>query len=452
MHGPKITVIGAGSYFFGRPIIKLMATSQVMAGGTLALVDTDKRVLGTMMHMAERVFQKNHSQVKLLGATDRKKVMAGSDFIVLTFGIKTAYYRGIETEIAAKYGIRQPSGQTNGPSGVITALRNVPHAIMVARDALKLAPHAWIINLVNPTDVLGLALGRYVPEMRSFALCDGHREPENTLTWLKVAGILPESVMSIPPDVYNKLDLRIGGVNHCCWMVRFTYDGQDMLPTVNRWVVKMQKNQPNADYGFVQQLFELYGALPTIISHTKEYVPFFQGNGVNPVIPHPLDIFNAKARTQAMAESWRLNEEYAAGKRSVRYFLNHTGSEITNDVMESMWGQMGRCYYINTANRGAVTNMPYDAYLELRCDIDLHGPRPHPFGPMPRGILALQNEVLDAHELAAEAAVSGDKAVLRRAMLADPICNNIADADAYIAELLNAEKDDLPKNWFKGGK
>ena len=34
----KITVIGAGSYFFGKPVIRKMATSPILAGGTLALV------------------------------------------------------------------------------------------------------------------------------------------------------------------------------------------------------------------------------------------------------------------------------------------------------------------------------------------------------------------------------------------------------------------------------
>ena len=35
MSGPKVTVIGAGSYFFGKQVIHKMATSEVMSGGTL---------------------------------------------------------------------------------------------------------------------------------------------------------------------------------------------------------------------------------------------------------------------------------------------------------------------------------------------------------------------------------------------------------------------------------
>jgi alpha-galactosidase len=116
--------------------------------------------------------------------------------------------------------------------------------------------------------------------------------------------------------------------------------------------------------------------------------------------------------------------------------------------MESMWGGLGKTFFINGPNRGAIPNLPDDAYLELRCHVDMAGPQPLPGVPFPRGALALQHQVLDTHELTAEAAVTGDRAVLRRALLTDPICNNIGDADNCIAELLEAERDALPSQWF----
>ena len=56
MTGPKITVIGAGSYFFGKQVIRKMADSAVLAGGTLALVDRDEAALRTMVDLARGVF------------------------------------------------------------------------------------------------------------------------------------------------------------------------------------------------------------------------------------------------------------------------------------------------------------------------------------------------------------------------------------------------------------
>ncbi|MFH0795864.1 MAG: glycoside hydrolase family 4 [Candidatus Omnitrophota bacterium] len=460
-YGPKITVIGAGSYFFGRPVIYKMATSPHMAGGTLALVDTNPGVLNTMMSLAQRVFKKSAGGVKLIGSTDRRKVMEGSDFVVLTFSERNTYFRGLDTKIAAKHGIKMCSSDTIGPGGIFRALREIPSALDIARDVRRLAPDAWLINYVNPTAVMGMALRKYAPDVRSFALCDGHREPYNTAWWCHLVGILPSDCyrlmekkpIPIPPRIAGKLDLKIGGVNHCTWLVRFRYGGKDMMPVVReqlvKWVEK-EKKEPGehskARYNSTcaLQLFDLYGAYPTAVGHTKEYVPFFQGYGILPNVPEPIRCFDAEQRAREMAAAWKVTEQYAAGKLSVEDFFKKNTSEHATDIVESMWAGLNRTFYVNSPNRGAVGNLPADAFLELLCHIDMQGPVPLPFGDMPPGLRALQYQILDTHELTADAAVTGDKKFLRRAMLTDPLCNNIPDADACIADLLEAERDVLP--------
>ena len=458
MAGPKVAVIGAGSYYFGKQVIHKFASSSVMAGGTLALVDTDQKALRTMMKLAGRVFREKKCRVKLIGSRKRREVLQDADFVVLTFSEKNAYFRGIDTKIAAEHGIRMCSSDTIGPGGIFRAMRELPKAVEMAEDVRRLAPDAWLINFVNPTTVMGMGLHRYAPEVRSFALCDGHHEPDNTLWWCKSVGILPQGATKVPPAVAAKLDLKIGGVNHCTWLVRFSYDGKDMLPTVKRMLRERKRNElkspsekakPRYSQNYALQLFNLYGAYPTAISHTKEYVPFFQGYGVRPVRPEPIRCFDARIRAAEMDRAWKQTEDYASGKLSVRHFLKEVGNDHATDIIESMWGALGKPFYINTLNRGAVTNLPYDAFLELRCDLDMLGPRPQPFGEMPRGILALQNQVLDTHELTAEAAMTGSRDMLLRAMMTDPLCNNIEDAKACISALLEAEKEVLPSYWFR---
>lgn len=456
--GPKITVIGAGSYFFGKCVIHKMATSPVMRGGTLALVDTDAAVLDTMTRLAKRIFAASRCGVKVVAHTDRRRLLEGSDFVVITFSRRNAHYRGVDTEIAARHGIRMCSSDTIGPGGIFRSLREVPLLLDMARDTARLAPDAWVINLVNPTAVMGIALMRFVPEVKSFALCDGHHEPYNTLNWCKAVGILPPKATTVPPAIWRKLDLKIGGVNHTTWIVRFRYEGRDMLPVWRQKLVQFvrrEARQPGEhskvryNWHYALQLFDLYGAYPTAIGHTKEYVPFFQGYGVAPVRPEPIRTFDAAARAREMAEAWKVTREYADGTRSATSFLRHIHDDHATDIIEQMWGNLGKAFYINCPNRGAVTNLAPDAFLELRCDIDLKGPRPQPFGEFPRGLLAHQQQILDTHELTALAAVTGDRAILRRAMLTDPICNNIEDADRCIADLLDAQRDVLPKYWFR---
>ena len=114
-----------------------------------------------------------------------------------------------------------------------------------------------------------------------------------------------------------------------------------------------------------------------------------------------------------------------------------------------MWGGLGKKFYINSANRGAVANLPDDAFLELRCELDMQGPRPLPAGEMPRGLLGLTHQVLDTHELTVEAAVSCDRKLLLRALATDPIVNNLGDARNIMNELLEAERDHLPAGWSR---
>ena len=140
--------------------------------------------------------------------------------------------------------------------------------------------------------------------------------------------------------------------------------------------------------------------------------------------------------------------DIAAGRRPVGGFLDTTRSDHASDIIEAMWAGLPKTFYINTRNRGAVTNMNDDAFLEIPCVVDMNEVRPLPFGEMPRPLLGYMQRVLDEHELAVEAAVAMDRGILRRAFLASMIAVSIADVDACIREMLRRERSCLPRGWF----
>ncbi len=458
MKHPKITVIGAGSYFFGKPVIWNMVNSAILSGGTLALVDTDEKVLTVMKNLADRAVNAVNSKTKIIASTNRKDVMADSDFVVLSFSVKNAYHRGMDTLISKKYGVTMCSSDTIGPGGIFRALREIPEILKIAEDVKQLCPNAWLINFINPTSVNGIALMRYAPDVKSFALCDGNHLPHSTQYYMKIAGIIEEEG-DATPEQCAKLKYKLAGVNHCTFLTSCEYDGQDCMPRIREHLVVEAKKErligpnfkakPRLNHEYAIELMDIYGAYPCAISHTKEYVPFFQGYGVMPNSPEPLITFDAYNRQQEMNLAWRETEKLANGETPIENFLNIPHGDHATDIIESMWGNLNKPFYINTANRGAVTNMPDDAFLELYCKVDMeNGPVPQPFGAIPRGILALQMQVLDTHELTAEAAVSCNRDILLRAMITDPIVNNIGDAKMIIKELLEAQKDILPKEWY----
>lgn len=465
MQSPKIVVIGAGSYFFGRPAIWNMVTSDVLKGGTLALVDTSSEVLATMMGIARRAIDHAGTNTALEGSTDRRDVLADADFVLLSFSNRNAHYRGVDCDISAKHGVRMCSGDTIGPGGVFRALREVPKALAMAKDVEELAPDAWVINFVNPTTVLGMALARY-SSVKSFALCDGQHEPHNRVRILKAVGLLPDDARVIPADVEQKLTLHIVGVNHFSWMTTFEYDRTDMMPKWRELIAAQSEEElSQAKHGgrtsddnayskakfnstYALKLMDVFGAYPRQIGHTKEYVPYFQGYGAAPVEPEPITVFDAAERQAKMDEFMRINRAYATGDRSIEEFFANGKGDHATDIIESMWGGLGKAFYVNTANRGAVSNMADDAFLELRSHLDMNGPVPLPAGEMPRGLLGLEQQVLDTHELTAEAAATCDRGILLRALATDPIVNNLVDAEALMEDLLEAEREELPAGWY----
>jgi alpha-galactosidase len=337
-------------------------------------------------------------------------------------------------------------------------LREIPEVLSVAKDFEKLAPDAWLVNFINPTAVMGIALMRH-SKMKSFALCDGNYGAEWRLKFLKMLDLLPEEEKNIPKETEAKLDMRIGGVNHCTFLTKFEYEKRDCLSLLmKRFRENAEKelseqpsdnSQARYSLNYAMQLYDVYGAFPTELGHIKEYVPFFQDIGSEPVYPEPLMLFDANLRQTEMTTAWQETKGIAEGDASVEKFLNENYNDIAADVIENMWGGLNKHFFINSANNGEISNMSDDAFVELYRKITMDGPQIGSFGNMPRGLLALQQQVLDAHELTVEAAVSCDKQLLYRAMATDPIVNNLGDARRIIDELLEEERKALSEGWYK---
>jgi len=453
---PKVTLIGAGSLFFGRQAIWQMVHSPILNCGTLALVDSDPERLDKMARLARQVIADQGVALALEASTERREVLAGSDFVVLSFAKDSVKYRGIDCEVAARYGIRMCSGDTIGPGGIFRTLRELPVILEVARDVERLCPQAWVVNYVNPTAAQGIGLRRFAPGVKSFALCDGLHMPYVKQRYALEAGIIADPD-EWSDEVDRRFDLRIAGVNHFTWILAAAYDGRDVLPAL----VEALRRDAAAESGHASgdskeiynatiglALYEAFGVIPACVAHTKEYVRFWQGLGKTPEPVPPLAIWQTAPRYRLHEAMWQQVDDFLSGRRPIGDFMRLFGPDMATDVIETMAGGLGKPFYINTFNAGAVSNMADDAFLELLCDLDMAGPRPRPVGPMPRGVRALQEQVLDQHELSAAAAATCDRALLRRAMLTDPLVRSIGDADAIIRELLEAEREALPAGWF----
>ena len=453
---PKVVVIGAGSLFFGRQAIWQMAHSSHLNAGTLALVDSDPARAEKMGELAERVVAETGVRLQIEAASHWKEALPGADFVVLSFAVDTVRYRGLDCRISEQYGIRMCSGDTIGPGGIFRAMRELPVILDCAADIQRYCPDAWVINYINPSAVNGMALERYAPRLKSFALCDSLHMPHVKARYAARAGIIADA-SEWTDELDAGFDLRIAGVNHFTWMLKAEWRGGDVS---GRIAESLRLSAATEDLGgdkgakalhndaIAWQLYEVFGYLPTCVAHTKEYLRFYQGHGrLADAIP-PLSIWETDARYARHEAMWRQVDDFNSGAAPISAFMKTLGPDHATDIIENMVGGLGQPFYINTSNRGAVSNMADDAFLELLCDIDMDGPRPRPVGAMPRGLRGLNELVLDTHELTAEAIVKADYRILRRALMTDPLTNSIADADAILSELLAAQRDALPNHWY----
>jgi len=454
---PKVVVIGAGSLFFGRQSIWQMVHSKYLNNGTLSLVDTDEEKLSKMVRLAEMVAKENNVSLKVEGSTNRRQVLKGADFVVLSFAEDTVKYRGIDCQVSLKYGIRMCSGDTIGPGGIFRAMRELPVIMECAKDIEELCPDAWVINYINPSTVHGIALSRYAPKLKSFALCDSHHMPNKKAYYAIRAGIIQDQ-SEFNEEIDRRFDFRVAGVNHFTWLLKAEYDGKDVMAPIAEALRRSAGTENNGgDRGakalyndaITYELYNIFGCIPTCTAHTKEYVRYWQGLGKTEDAIPPLSIWETEDRYKRHEEMWQQVDDFISGKYPIADYMKSFGPDHATDIIENMVGNLNKRFFINTLNNGAVTNMNNDSFLELLSEVSMDGIKPLHMGEMPRGIRGMQELVLDTHELTAEAVVERSYTKLRRAMMTDPLVNSIHDADLIIKELLEQERQMIPGYWYE---
>ncbi|MBC2603862.1 family 4 glycosyl hydrolase [Puniceicoccus vermicola] len=446
---PTLTLIGAGSLFFARQAIWAMHHLPGLRGGTLRLVDTDSANLERMHRLAEKTGESIDSPSRFEAYENFRDALPGSDFVVLSFSKDNAKYREIDCRISAKYGIRMCSGDTIGPGGVFRTLREYRPILEISQAVQELCPDAWLINYVNPSAIFGIMLMRTYPG-KYFALCDAQHLPYQSKSYLRLMGEDPER--------HSELETRAAGVNHFTFLLSATFAGEDVFDRLHE--AFRSHGQKEKDQGYSKgrfnntitaQLGDVFGALPTVTGHTKEYLPYYQGRSAIQESVPPLSVFDCDERTQWTADMWSEVESYLDGSVDVAEFHKKYKSDHATDIIHTMCVEDGRCYNVNVPNRAddgsrPVPNLPEDAFLEMQCRFDAKGPHPKPVGPMPLGLRGLQMGILDCHELTVQACLQKNRQLLVRALAMDPLVNSIATAEAVLDELYEAEKSAL-ESW-----
>jgi len=427
---PKITLMGAGSAVFARQLMTDILLVPGLDGGAFALVDIDAQRLELAHQLAEKLIPLSGKNWTVQAATDRRRVMADSDYIISFIEVGGLQAVRPEYEIPLKYGIKQCIGDTIGPGGIFKALRTGPDWLDILDDAQELCPGALVMNYTNPMSILTLAALR-ATDLPVVGLCHSVQGTSERLA----------EYAAVP---YAEMRWRCGGINHMAWFTELTHHGQDLYPRLHERAREPAFfDQDPARFETMRQ----FGYFVTESSgHFAEYVPYFRKR--DDLIAR-FDRDGYRGQTGFYADNWPMwrqaADAYARlmidGEIEIERRRSH---EYASYIIEARETGAPVRIHANVLNNGLIDNLPFDGCVEVACLVDENGIQPCQFGSLPPQLAALNQAHMAVHELAALALLEGDRQAAVHALMLDPltaaVCS-LQEIRCLFDELYQAERD-----------
>ena len=458
--GKRIVVVGGGSQFaLGLSESLVDYAQDVLAGATVVLLDIHAAHLDIVHGYASRLASMARADVTFEKTTDRRRAFEGADFILTTFRPGSHEQQLQDEEVPPRYGLQ--GNETVGIGGIFMACRVAPVLRAICADAAALCPNAWIVNYTNPTQYVA-DIVRRISQLHIICLCDGYIGMADYVA--RLLGCDPADVAIYP-----------GGTNHGMWIMRMTVKGEDGYPLLRERLnrsswdeiealfappdemefnhVQVRRDQIYQQfirgYGFPfhLRLFQLYGLLPApryywryhldqdaiIAEQRSGHYVSMAGFYMQHAVPRGFQDLEQRL------------EQAIGHQRSARRKGGGGHGDLAVRVISAIATGSGETFVVNVPNRGAIANLPDGAIVEVAAVVDHEGAHPFAMGPLPKELVGYQHALILSQELAVDAALSGSRDDLLRAILAHPLIHSATAAEQAMDELLALQAQWLPQ-------
>ena len=453
----KIACLGGGGLYFTRPIGDF-ALSEDFGGSEVALYDIDRDRAELMARMGRRLAREAGSRMRMTKAKGLAEAVDGSDFVLCSIGGiggsgASGYYESPthlgDKVICAKYGVPQIVGDTGGPAAMMAAFRSIPIYLKICREVERRAPRAVLLNHANPMAALCRAMTKYSSVGCVIGICHG------------VQGGIEHaaSILGVAP---RELETVWIGTNHYYWFIRMRHKGADVMPEFWR---KVRKHKSASGHEMTGDLSRAYGhwIVYPEDDHVIEFYPYLAQAQDPTDLPFGLSEHGFGKRMkplyggqETIADLRRADKAASREKMLKDYGRTLAAVKLPRNVEDPITGEgtarliadiaAGRrnVHICNIPNRGAVTNLPQEAVLEVEALTDSAGVRPVWMGEAPLALEALLRKRIAWQELVVEAAVKGDKQLALQAMQVDESAIAPKKSEAMLRELLANSRGMLP--------
>ena len=417
----KIAVVGGGSTYTPELIEGLVRRSQLQVD-EIALHDIDESRLRIVGSLASRMVHAAGWEGRLAATSELDEAVTGADAVLLQLRVGGQAARYKDETIPLQYG--SLGQETTGAGGFMKALRTVPVVLDIARRVDKLAaPGAWIVDFTNPVGIVTRAL-----------LDDGHR----AVGLCNVAIGFQRRIarlLQVDPD---HVHLEQIGLNHLSWIRAVHVGGEDVLPQV----IDRFGDEIAAEINVPVALVRTLGAIPSYYLHYF----YCQSEALNDMKRGPTraeQVMALEADLLAMYADPTLTSKPALlEERGGAYY-----SEAAARLVSSLVNNTGDVQVVDVRNQGTIEGLPDDAVVEVPCVIDDEGAHPIPQAALAPEMLGLIQHVTAYEQLTIQAALTGDRSIALRALLANPLVGEWSVSMRMLDELIAANVDDLPAYW-----
>jgi len=452
----KIACIGAGSLGFTRTLTHDLLTVPEFRDAEFALHDISARNLNMIARILRRDLSANGLKATVTHTTDRREAVKDADYV-----INSARVGGIEAftfdiDIPLKYGVDQCVGDTLCAGGIMYGQRGIAAMLDWCSDIRDLAkPDAVLLNYGNPNAMLTWAANEYggVPTL---GLCHGvqggHWQICRVIEGLINKGRKPGDTRYEKVEMAD-VDIICAGINHQTWYIQVLYKGESWLDRL------LEGFEKHPDFSKTEKvridILRRFGYYSTESNgHLSEYVPWYrkrpseiakwidmgcwihgETGGYLRVVTEGRNWFQTEYPKLLADKPWSLADH----KRSQEH-----GSYIIEGL------ETGRRYrgHFNVVNDGCITNLPDDCIVEVPCYADRNGISIPKVGDLPLACAAICSQSVNVQRLSVEAAVNGDVALLKQAMMLDPLVGAVCtppEISQMTDEMLAAQAKWLPQ-------
>jgi 6-phospho-beta-glucosidase len=415
----KIAIIGGGSAYMPGLAFSFARESAAFGGAELLLHDIDAGALDLQRRLTTSILRANAAApIEVSATTELDRALDGADFVLTTFRPGGLEARHRDESIPPRYGVI--GQETTGPGGLAMALRSIPALLEIAATMRRSAADgALLLNYTNPVQLVTDALVRH-GGVDAIGLCDQHGGEISFL-----AGLLGADPHDLETDIW--------GTNHLTWTRAVRLRGEDVTPLL--WEILGSMDAADVDddvWAPVVRLFPLYGMV------ASRYLAYFAMHD------EMLARYSASGVTRAqqimaalpeIVESYRREADSDDPRPMAGRFSAEHG-DFAVGVMAAVVSRLPTRFVLNVPNRGAIDGLPDDAIVEVPCTLRGREVARHRMGPMPEQVAGLVLQLTAHARLGSEAAVTGDRPLALRAMMAHPLVNDITAAEEMLDRLI----------------